>query len=90
MHEFESPEKLQPKTKQLETNTKQILQSFNISKTRLQQNWWKNRLKKLDFLALDSAAMLKWAGDEPWNQDVSERYYYTMSKMMDQKVGVRY
>ena len=30
--------------------------------------------------------MMKWAEGEPWNADVSERYYYTMSRMMDQQV----
>ena len=32
--------------------------------------------------------MLKWAEELPWNSDVSERYYYTMSKMMDQEVRI--
>ena len=112
------------------THDEQILQTYTISKTRLQQNWWKNRLKKMDFLvrevnrcggavlcnvmqtsyadchtsglvpsfstcasththtqAMDIEKMEKWAAGEPWNADVSERYYYTMSRMMDQQVS---
>ena len=31
-------------------SVQKVLRAFAISKTRLQQNWWRNRLKKLDFL----------------------------------------
>ena len=34
---------------------------------------------------MDCDTMQQWATKEPWNADVSERYYYTMSRMMDQQ-----
>jgi hypothetical protein len=38
--------------------------------------------------AMAPEEMLKWADTEPWNADVGERYFYTMSKMMDKKASL--